>query len=316
MSSVFGASRSGESVGGSWSKTSMPAPPRCPLRSASATAASSTTPPRATLRTIDPGFILAIAALPIRPFVPRVSGTCTVTTSERRSSSSRSTSSAPWLAAWSAVTNGSTARTGISIARARSAMAWPILPSPMIPSVRPRSSRPVNAERFHSPRRTDASAGAIRRASPYSSASVCSAAAIVLPVGALTTVMPARVAASRSTLSTPTPARPMTTRRVPAAISEASTWTWLRTMSASYSGRIAHSSSCERPGRSSTSCWARRSSMPSAATGSATRILTRRRRRCCGWPARGPRPRRPGPRRPRRPVGRRDRSRATRARAC
>ena len=55
----------------------------------------------------------------------------------------------------------------------------------------------------------------MRRASPYSSASVCSAAAIVLPVGALTTVMPARVAASRSTLSTPTPARPMTTRRVP-----------------------------------------------------------------------------------------------------
>ena len=70
------------------------------------------------------------------------------------------------------------------------AMAWPILPSPMIPSVRPRSSRPVNAERFHSPRRTDASAAAIRRASPYSSASVCSAAAMVLPVGALTTVMP------------------------------------------------------------------------------------------------------------------------------
>ena len=31
VSSVFGASRSGESVGGSWSKTSIPAPPRCPL---------------------------------------------------------------------------------------------------------------------------------------------------------------------------------------------------------------------------------------------------------------------------------------------
>jgi hypothetical protein len=68
---------------------------------------------------------------------------------------------------------------------------------------------------------------------------VCSAAAIVLPVGALTTVIPARVAASRSTLSTPTPARPMTTSRAPAEMSSASTWTWLRTMSASYSGRIA-----------------------------------------------------------------------------
>ena len=59
-----------------------------------------------------------------------------------------------------------------------------------MPSVRPRSSRPVNCERFHSPRRIDASAAAVRRATPYSSASVCSAAAMVLPVGALTTVMP------------------------------------------------------------------------------------------------------------------------------
>ena len=38
-------------------------------------------------------------------------------------------------------------------------MAWPILPSPTMPSVRPRSSRPVNWARFHSPRRIEASAG-------------------------------------------------------------------------------------------------------------------------------------------------------------
>ena len=56
--------------------------------------------------------------------------------------------------------NGSTPTTIISIARARTAMACPILPSPTIPSVRPRSSSPVNWARFHSPRRTDASAGA------------------------------------------------------------------------------------------------------------------------------------------------------------
>ncbi len=62
---------------------------------------------------------------------------------------------------------------------------------------------------------------------------MCSAAAIVLPVGAFTTVIPARVAASRSTLSTPTPARPITASREPAAIMSASTWTWLRTMRAS-----------------------------------------------------------------------------------
>ena len=94
------------------SKTSIPAPPRCPDRSASATAASSTTPPRATLRTIEPGLSLAIASRPISPRVARVSGTWTVTTSERASISSKSTSSTPWLAAASAVTNGSTPEDG------------------------------------------------------------------------------------------------------------------------------------------------------------------------------------------------------------
>ena len=211
-------------------------------------------PPRATLRTIAPGFIRAIESRPIRPFVAFVSGTWTVMTSERAEQRRRGRRARRrGCAACSAETNGSTPMTVISIARARSAMASPILPSPTMPSVRPRSSRPVNWARFHSPRRTDASAAAIRRATPYSSARVCSAAAIVLPVGALTTVIPARVAASRSTLSTPTPARPMTTRRVPAAISAASTWTWLRTTSASYSPMAAHSSSRLRPWRSSTS---------------------------------------------------------------
>ena len=233
VSTVFGASSRGESVGGSCSKTSIPAPPRWPARSESARAASSTTPPRATLRTIEPGFSFAIASRPMRPRVERVSGTWTVTTSARASNSSNSTSSTPWLAAASAVTYGSTPRTVISIARARTAIAWPILPRPMIPSVRPRSSEPVNSARFHSPRRTDASAAAILRATAYRRARVCSAAAIVLPVGALTTTIPARVAASRSTLSTPTPARPMTASRVPAAMSPASTWTWLRTIRAS-----------------------------------------------------------------------------------
>jgi len=58
--------------------------------------------------------------------------------------------------------------------------------------------------------RIEASAAATLRASARRSASVSSAAAMVFPVGALTTVIPARVAASRSTLSTPTPARPIT----------------------------------------------------------------------------------------------------------
>src|SRR3990172_37916 len=51
---VLGASRSGESRGGSEANTSTPAPPSPPSRSASARAASSTTPPPATLKTIAP----------------------------------------------------------------------------------------------------------------------------------------------------------------------------------------------------------------------------------------------------------------------
>ena len=129
-------------------------------------------------------------AAPTMPAVAFVFGTWRVTTSLRASSSSSATSSIPWLAAASAVTYGSLPRTVISSARARSAMAPPILPSPTMPRVLPRSSMPVNALRFHSPRRTDASAAAILRASASIRAMVCSAAAIVLPVGALTTVMP------------------------------------------------------------------------------------------------------------------------------
>ena len=200
---------------------------------------------------------------PMRPRVARVNGTWTVMASDRARSPSRSTSSTPWRDACSAVTYGSMPRSCISKARARSAMAIPILPSPTIPSVRPRSSTPWNSARFHSPRRIDASAAATLRANPRRSAIVCSAAAIVFPVGALTTVIPARVAASRSTLSTPTPARPMTWRRVPAAITRASAWTWLRTIRASYSGMAAVIASGSRPKRSSTSWAARRRAMPS-----------------------------------------------------
>ena len=50
------------------------------------------------------------------------------------------------------------------------------------------------------------------RASASSSAIVCSAAVTTLDWGALATTMPRRVAASTSTLSTPTPALPITRR--------------------------------------------------------------------------------------------------------
>jgi len=50
---------------------------------------------------------------------------------------------------------------------------------------------------------------------------VCSAAATEFDSGALATMMPRRVAASMSTLSTPVPARPMTFSRCAASISSA-----------------------------------------------------------------------------------------------
>ena len=53
------------------SKTSMPAPPTRPSRSASASAASSTIPPRATLRTNTPGFMRRMAFASMSPVVAR-----------------------------------------------------------------------------------------------------------------------------------------------------------------------------------------------------------------------------------------------------
>ncbi|KAJ0586285.1 hypothetical protein HanPI659440_Chr04g0139111 [Helianthus annuus] len=63
----------------------------------------------------------------------------------------------------------------------------------------------------------EASACAILRAMAAKRAMPCSAAAIVLAVGALTTRHPNSVAACRSTLSMPTPALPTTFKRPLAA---------------------------------------------------------------------------------------------------
>ena len=81
-------------------------------------------------------------------------------------------------------------------------------PKPRIPSVFSHSSMPLNLERSHFPLVSDACACGMLRASASSSAIVCSAAVITLDSGALATTMPRLVAATTSTLSTPTPARP------------------------------------------------------------------------------------------------------------
>ena len=62
---------------------------------------------------------------------------------------------------------------------------------------------------------------------------VCSAAAIVFPSGEFTTIIPFCVAASTSILSTPTPARPIILRFLPASIIADVTLVWLLTISAS-----------------------------------------------------------------------------------
>jgi hypothetical protein len=67
--------------GGSTESTSNPAPPMRPARSASASACSSTRPPRAVLISRQFGFIRASSAAPIRIAVPAVSGTCSEMTS-------------------------------------------------------------------------------------------------------------------------------------------------------------------------------------------------------------------------------------------
>ena len=80
-------------------------------------------------------------------------------------------------------------------------------PKPSMPSVFSYSSTPLNFERSQAPTVSDAWACGTLRASASSSASVCSAAVITFDCGALATMMPRLVAASTSTLSTPTPAR-------------------------------------------------------------------------------------------------------------
>ena len=83
-------------------------------------------------------------------------------------------------------------------------------PKPRMPSVFSYSSTPENFERSHLPSCSDACACGMLRASASSSAIVCSAAVTTLDCGALATTIPRLVAASTSTLSTPTPARPIT----------------------------------------------------------------------------------------------------------
>ena len=269
----FGSCRRGfPALTGSSSKTSAAAAASCPLARAAASAASSTIPPRAALTRRLPGFIWASWRGPIRPRVFSVSGAWTVMKSARPRSSSRPTSSTLNCSARSCGTTGSKAITSISNPCARLATSVPMLPRPTMPSVFPRISTPVKRARCHSPRRTEASACGIQRATASSSPIVCSAAAVMLPRGAFTTRMPRRVAASISMLSTPTPARPTTRSRRPASKTFSPTLVALRTTRASKAGMASTSWASVSPVRTSTSPAWRSLRRPSSARLSATRM--------------------------------------------
>ena len=156
---------------------------------------------------------------------------------------------------------------------ARWATSEPTRPSPQMPRVLLRTSTPMKALRFHSPDFSDwwAMGTFLDRASIR--AKVCSAAATVLPVGALTTAMPALVAASRSILSTPIPARPTTCNFLAALMTSLVTLVSLRTNKPLYWLITASSSGGFIPVLTSTSARVLSSSTPSAPMGSATRIL-------------------------------------------
>ena len=78
-----------------------------------------------------------------------------------------------------------------------------------MPSVRPSSSAPINGPRDHAPPRMSPSARITLRTSASSNANVYSATAAAFSLPVVVTTMPRRVAAARSTASTPTPWRAM-----------------------------------------------------------------------------------------------------------
>src|SRR5262249_48400554 len=160
----------------------------------------------------------------------------------------------------------------ISNARARFTTSRPMLPSPTMPSALPRSSFPIIFFFSHLPARVEELAWGMCRAIASIRARVCSATEIALPPGVFMTSTPAAVAASRSTLSTPTPARPTTRSRGAFSSIAWFTCTTLRTSSASASHKYcAYSLGFEtitfQPG------WERKNSIPAAASGSAMRMF-------------------------------------------
>ena len=144
-------------------------------------------------------------------------------------------------------------------------------PNPSTPSTLSASSTPPHFERSHRPAVSAAWACGMLRASARSRPIVCSAAETMFDSGAFATTIPRRVAASTSTLSTPTPARPTTFSRVARSITSAVTFVAERTIRPSYWSMI--SSSGESVSTSTSKC-SRSRSIPASAIRSRTRTFT------------------------------------------
>ncbi len=111
--------------------------------------------------------------------------------------------------------------------------SYPTRPKPITPRTLPFTSTPMYFFRSHLPDFIEPFAAGILREMLSSIPMVCSAAEIVLADGAFTTSIPRSVAVSTSMLSTPTPARPITFKRVPASIISFVAFVPLRTTNAS-----------------------------------------------------------------------------------
>ena len=157
--------------------------------------------------------------------------------------------------------------------RANVAVCEPTRPMPTTPSVLEESSLPTKRFRSHFPPLREETAEGILRASENIMAMVCSAVVMTLPSGAFTTRMPRMLAASRSTLSTPIPARATILSVSPAPISSSFTCVPLRTMSASDVFTASRISSREEAvwSRTSKPCWSSSTSYALGEIGSAIR---------------------------------------------
>ena len=201
---TLGSSRIGSPAGiGSSGKTSSAAPASRPARSASISAAFSTSPPRAVLIRNAVGFIRASRVRLRYSRVAALRRRWRLTKSASRRSSSTATwraptaAARPWSGPWVA------ARRRIPKGWARAATRRPMAPRPIRPSVRPSSW--TRRPRGHWPARTSRSIAGIRRPAASIRASVCSATAWAFTPGVLVTATPRAWQAARSTLSVPVP---------------------------------------------------------------------------------------------------------------